>query len=154
VTMFRFFACPVFLVHSHSLCITPLLHPLPSCVVSANFQAHTMAITGKSETVGKWSAFSPDCCCCVCCCIGVLCVCSKMHLRSSLFLLTNATPPFVDCVPSPPPSTELQSCLTEVLTQLGPDSLSALQTMMSKGGAGAPADDDEVPDLVENFDTA
>mmetsp|Transcript_23748 Transcript_23748/g.59429 ORF Transcript_23748/g.59429 Transcript_23748/m.59429 type:complete len:140 (-) Transcript_23748:130-549(-) len=46
---------------------------------------------------------------------------------------------------------ELKSILPEVLTQMGKDNMTKL---MASGAFGAPGDDDEVPDLVDNFDAA
>ena len=45
------------------------------------------------------------------------------------------------------------------MSQLGPDSLASLRKLAeaytaSQGGAAAGDDDDEIPDLVENFDKA
>jgi nascent polypeptide-associated complex subunit beta len=57
---------------------------------------------------------------------------------------------------------ELTELVPGILNQLGPDSLASLRKLaesyqaIQQGrqglGAGAPDDDDDVPDLVENFD--
>ena len=55
---------------------------------------------------------------------------------------------------------ELQDLLPGIINQLGPDNLANLKKLAETYGAAAAAqkkegkDDDEVPELVENFDDA